>query len=435
MYLKVSAQWCPKILIITELLPAPVYDGATRRTEAIFQILSERYELVCLFIGDEKDAIEAMNAFPQVQWRFAPKRRRLGEWLQPYLGVRGEKAGFLVEHYLLGDRARTTTSYPVQKLARRIVSEEHVSGIVCRWMSPAWLAGPAGVPTVVDVDDDVIETFSNRTASSTGVKRLAERWRNALVEGRYIRKLRAIEGAIFARQDDAERLAYITPTFHAPNYFVPKAIRQHSMTGGDGFIRVGLLAGGPSQANIAGAGWFAENVVAPILENQAIGDRVQFVFAGRMANWIADAFPQIASDPRAKFLGEIGDVSEFYTGTDIAVSPVLFGGGSSVKFFEALAFGMAVMATRSGARGYDGPSGQGVFVSDDPDLWVNHIRRLASSEDYLLVARTQLTKVQNELKHLSVMFREALLGACAVFDDSLKLNVEELDRKESLPLG
>jgi glycosyltransferase involved in cell wall biosynthesis len=56
-----------------------------------------------------------------------------------------------------------------------------------------------------------------------------------------------------------------------------------------------------------------------------------------------------SSDPRVRSLGFVADLRAAYTQAACAVVPLLQGGGSPLKFIEALAYGLPVIATRQAA--------------------------------------------------------------------------------------
>jgi glycosyltransferase involved in cell wall biosynthesis len=58
-------------------------------------------------------------------------------------------------------------------------------------------------------------------------------------------------------------------------------------------------------------------------------------------------------DPDYTYLGEIDDVSDLMTGSDLFVNPVDSGGGIKVKNLEALSYGLGVVTTPHSAVGID----------------------------------------------------------------------------------
>jgi glycosyltransferase involved in cell wall biosynthesis len=80
----------------------------------------------------------------------------------------------------------------------------------------------------------------------------------------------------------------------------------------------------------------------------------------------------------------LGYVSEAILGTlyhtsNLVVIPLSWGSGSSLKFFEAMAYGKAILSTTVGVRGHTVTSGREVLISDDLANFPKIIRELLSN--------------------------------------------------------
>jgi glycosyltransferase involved in cell wall biosynthesis len=64
------------------------------------------------------------------------------------------------------------------------------------------------------------------------------------------------------------------------------------------------------------------------------------------------------TDERVSVLGFVDRLDQLYARAACALVPLLSGGGSPVKFIEALAHGLPVVATPRGAAGVDAESGR-----------------------------------------------------------------------------
>jgi polysaccharide biosynthesis protein PslH len=65
---------------------------------------------------------------------------------------------------------------------------------------------------------------------------------------------------------------------------------------------------------------------------------------------VGRGLPNPPSDPRVHALGFVDDLRTAYAAADIVVVPLLHGGGSPLKFIEALGYGLPVVATAHAAR-------------------------------------------------------------------------------------
>jgi len=68
-------------------------------------------------------------------------------------------------------------------------------------------------------------------------------------------------------------------------------------------------------------------------------------------------------------LGYVEDLKALYAAADIAVNPVAYGSGSSVKIAEYLAAGLPIVTTPVGARGYEHLGGR-LCVTSLPEFAV-----------------------------------------------------------------
>lgn len=77
--------------------------------------------------------------------------------------------------------------------------------------------------------------------------------------------------------------------------------------------------------------------------------------------------PPAGLDPRVRFLGFVDDLEALYAQAACAVVPLLTGGGSPLKFVEALAHALPVVATPRAAAGLDVAAGEHYLEGDGAD--------------------------------------------------------------------
>jgi glycosyltransferase involved in cell wall biosynthesis len=75
---------------------------------------------------------------------------------------------------------------------------------------------------------------------------------------------------------------------------------------------------------------------------------------------------QPSSDPRVQPLGFVEDLAGAYARASCALVPLLQGGGSPLKFIEALAYGLPVVATTRAAAGLRVRDGEHCLLAADP---------------------------------------------------------------------
>ena len=69
-------------------------------------------------------------------------------------------------------------------------------------------------------------------------------------------------------------------------------------------------------------------------------------------------------DPRVEALGFVDDLGAAYASASCAVVPLLQGGGTPLKFVEALAYGLPVIATPRAAAGLDVRDGEHCLIAE-----------------------------------------------------------------------
>lgn len=72
-----------------------------------------------------------------------------------------------------------------------------------------------------------------------------------------------------------------------------------------------------------------------------------------------------SDDPRVEVLGFVDDLADAYAGVSAAVVPLLQGGGTPLKFVEALAYGLPIVATPLAAAGLAVRDGEECVLAQD----------------------------------------------------------------------
>jgi glycosyltransferase involved in cell wall biosynthesis len=83
-----------------------------------------------------------------------------------------------------------------------------------------------------------------------------------------------------------------------------------------------------------------------------------------------------SGDPRIEALGFVERLHDAYAGVSAAVVPLLQGGGTPLKFVEALAYGLPVVATPRAAAGLAVRDGEHCLLADGPDAYAEALARV-----------------------------------------------------------
>ncbi|MGH2832816.1 MAG: glycosyltransferase family 4 protein [Solirubrobacteraceae bacterium] len=81
-------------------------------------------------------------------------------------------------------------------------------------------------------------------------------------------------------------------------------------------------------------------------------------------------------DPRVERLGFVDDLAAVYCQARCAVVPLLQGGGTPLKFIEALAYGLPTVATSRAAAGLEVRDGEHCLIADGPEAFSEALIRV-----------------------------------------------------------
>jgi polysaccharide biosynthesis protein PslH len=83
-----------------------------------------------------------------------------------------------------------------------------------------------------------------------------------------------------------------------------------------------------------------------------------------------------SADPRVEALGFVEDLAGAYASARCAVVPLLQGGGTPLKFIEALAYGLPVIATVRAAAGLAVRTGEHCLIAEDGEMFAAALIRV-----------------------------------------------------------
>ncbi len=83
-----------------------------------------------------------------------------------------------------------------------------------------------------------------------------------------------------------------------------------------------------------------------------------------------------SDDPRVEALGFVDDLADAYAGVSAAVVPLLQGGGTPLKFVEALAYGLPIVATPRAAAGLAVRDGEHCVLAEGAEAYADALVRV-----------------------------------------------------------
>lgn len=360
-----------KILFVTPYLAYPGADGGGTVMYNIIRNLSMRHEVTCLSFARQQDLSHLAHLEP-----YCAEITTV-----PFPGV----AGLLpfaktlnLAHRLLQNILSLATFTPVvvrKCMSRAMIREirraieRHRPDVVhfCFPQMAHYIDACQGVPAVMDTLDVAL----------VGVFRRAMSARNFLVKAYYLmqwlfwvryesRWFPLFGKVLTVTRQDAAALKMVMPELDvyadaiAVDNAPPKAVAH-----GTG-RRIGFLASFGHQPNVDAALYFAEAIFP--LVRQRLSD-VEFVVAGRNP---PAALRDAAADG-VRCVGYVDDVPTFYSGVDVVVAPIRYGGGIKIKALEAMACGKALVTTSVGAEGIAGDEDGALVVADDPAAFADAV--------------------------------------------------------------
>jgi hypothetical protein len=147
-------------------------------------------------------------------------------------------------------------------------------------------------------------------------------------------------------------------------HHVPMTARVSAKT--NTFDQPPVFVGAPNPFNLQGLLWFARHVLPevrrrnPTFELAAVG--------ATFVRWNAD--------PGIDVRGPVDDLDEVYAHAAFAVCPLLAGTGEQVKIIDAMAHGLAVVATRQTASSSPIIDGVNGYVADTPAEFADRVSEL-----------------------------------------------------------
>lgn len=349
----------------------PPDTGGRKRSWAMLrEIVRAGHELHYLALKPEQAAISDIEQGD----RYATRKT----WISHYEAVKGSSRFFfeLLRNFLLSRRPYVLDRY--QCSAWREAIAQHaadVDVVVCDFLTPAPNFDGLRLPCPVVLFQHNIE--------SQIWKRLADSATNPLkriyLASQYRRMWQAekqlserFDGVITVSPEDSAfcrehyHLRHVlgdVPTGVDVAAFQPPAAPPACPT-------IGFLGSMDWMPNIDGVLWFAREVLPRVQEHLP---EVKVKIIGRNP---PAAIRALAADPRVEVTGTVPDVQPHVHECSVIAVPLLAGGGTRIKIFEAMAMGVPVVSTTIGAEGLPVRHGEEIEIADEPEVFATRTIRL-----------------------------------------------------------
>ena len=183
----------------------------------------------------------------------------------------------------------------------------------------------------------------------------------------------------------AGKVAYLPPCVSsAKNHNEGHNIKEYDL----GFI------GSSGLFNIDAMDYFLNSIYPLILNKRS---DVSFLMGGSICN----AFRETAHKSKISFLDNVEGMNDFYKQIFIAIVPLRFGTGVSIKTLEAMSYGCPVVSTPAGVRGLDVENERDLHVANKPELFADTVTSLLRDDNALKIIK------ENALRTIRLKYSES----------------------------
>jgi len=345
----------PRLLIAADSSPFPPYDGKRQRSLALMEAASSKYLIDYLILGNYNDFLSTKDIeIPGVDFYFLPQ-------MSPDSFIRKMGFGFW--------RVKSNKNHISKFLERK-----NYSKILCRYASSA-VNFPCLDKVIIDVDDDYVESMKTKIAvEKQWLKKIRLKQILELNKRAYKKILIKASGLIFSKQQNFPFKYSFLPNLPFQSILLEKK-RQFILPETKDLLFVGKLNFPP---NLHGIYWFLEEVW-PNLKIKHADIRLTIVSVIEPDDSLRTL---IQNRKDVQFLVNVDDMDKVYQQHFLALAPIFFGSGSSIKLIEALYHYRKVICTPFGARGFTQFENLGIVTeAESPQEWLNAIELLLN-QDY-----------------------------------------------------
>lgn len=260
------------------------------------------------------------------------------------------------------------------------------------------LAAPSRPAILADwhnVESDLMWRYA--TVAPGLARRLAARRTAGLTERAEDRLLAACQVHTVTSERDRRKLVARNPSVQV--HVVPNGVDTAHYSGSEmiGVRETATGVGIPERsilfvgsmdyhANIDAAAWFVRQIWEQIHDRHP---GLSFLIVGRNPS------PEVRalSSESVTVTGTVEDIRPFYCRALAAVVPLRVAGGTRLKILEAMAAGVPVVSTRTGAEGLEVEDGENILLADTPGEVASAIEALVLSPE----ARNRLSRAGRAL--------------------------------------
>ena len=266
----------------------------------------------------------------------------------------------------------------LRRRAAELLAAQRHDLLICDFVQMARNAVGLDVPRKILFEHNVeAQVFQRHAATDRGVtRRLYMRLQWHKMRRFEAEAGRQFDAVIAVSQQDRETFereygwqhVEVIDTAVDLDYFRPNGKREEP----DRVVFVGSMDWLPNQGGVQ---HFVESVWPKIHKKRP---RSTFQIVGRNP---PSTVTRLAETPGVEILGTVPDIRPYLAEAAVVVVPLLVGGGTRLKIFEAMAMKKAVVSTSLGAEGLDIQSGEHVMLADTPDEFADAVTGLLEDSE------------------------------------------------------
>jgi len=332
-----SADAKPRVLVCDVTVPTADRDSGSQRMEWILRLLAPMCGLVTL-----------APTLPNAYTEYRPPLQREGVEI-----IDGHQPSF---RRLMRRRAGF---YDVVILSRALVARRALRAV--RRYQPS--------ATVVFDTVDIKSLRLEREVRTMGESREGSPQRQRTLERHVIRR---VDVTATVSEDEAALVQRMCPgakTLLLPNVHQVAAALPPPFAERRGLLFIGSFAHPPNSDAVL---WFATDVLPIVRRHLDVTLRVVGPEASRadVARW----------GPHVRYEGWVPDVTPLFDRARVSVVPLLYGAGVKGKVGQAMALGLPVVTTTTGAEGMDLTDGYHALIRDDAESFAAAVVELHEDE-------------------------------------------------------
>jgi len=163
-----------------------------------------------------------------------------------------------------------------------------------------------------------------------------------------------------------------------------------------------LFISGDSDLNRNGINRFIKNVFYPLIKTD---ENINLIIGGGISSFISKTYKHC----QIKIIGNVSNLSDFYSLGDIVINPVYQGTGLKIKTLEAISFGKIVIVDPHSIEGLYKSDIAPVIVAEDDNKYANVLRLALEGEIDLCMQKAACEKYINQMNDfINKQYREII---------------------------